>query len=188
LGEDAFAESDDRSLFIADPDGTVRHADAPAQRLLMMALNPRLSPIVTWRGLTEPVSEIARLCRTLASIANGEIRQPPPVLRLRNAWGEFVLRAYWFGATDGPEQTRQIGVTIERRVPRVLALRRRVEALPLTAREKQLCLLLARDRSGKDLVDGLGVAASTVVTYQRSIYCKLGVHSRAGLLAALEPA
>ena len=188
LEEEAFADSDDRALFIADPDGTVRHADGPAQRLLTMALNPRLSPMVTWRGLGESIPEIQQLCCTLATIANGEIGQPPPVLRLRNPWGEFVLRAYWFGATDGVEQTRQIGVTIERRVPRALALRRRLESLPLTPREKQLCLLLARDQSGQKLADGMGLAASTVITHQRSIYAKLGVHSRAGLLKALEPA
>jgi DNA-binding CsgD family transcriptional regulator len=139
------------------------------------------------RGLAQAVPEIARLCRTLASIANGQVGQPPPVLRLRNPWGEFVLRAYWLGPTDGVEQTHQIGITIERRVPRALALRRRVEDLPLTAREKQLCLLIARDPSCKDLVDVMGLAASTVITHQRSVYTKLGVHSRAGLLAALEP-
>jgi DNA-binding CsgD family transcriptional regulator len=187
LGEDAFTDCDDRALFIADPDGTVRHATGPARHLLAMALNPRFSPTGNWRGLVEPAPEIARLCRSLATIANGEVGHPPPVLRLRNPWGEFVLRAYWFGATDGAEQTGQIGITIERRVPRPLALRRRVEDLPLTGREKQLCLVLARNPSRQDLAAEMGLAASTVITHQRSVYTKLGVHSRAGLLAALEP-
>jgi DNA-binding CsgD family transcriptional regulator len=187
LEEDAFADSEDRALLVADADGRVQHADSSARGLLMMALNPRLSPEIRWRGLGEPIAEIARLRRMLAATANDEIGQPPPVLRLRNPWGEFVLRAYWFGATDGSEPTRRIGITIERRVPRALALRRRVESLPLTAREKQLCLLLARDQSGQTLADGMGLAASTVTTHQRSIYAKLGVHSRLGLLRALEP-
>jgi DNA-binding CsgD family transcriptional regulator len=186
LEEDALADSDDRALFLADPDGKVRHADGSARHLLTMALNPRFLPMAEWRGLGESVAEIERLCRTLATIANGDIGQPPPVLRLRNPRGEFVLRAYWFGATGGAEQTRLIGITVERRVPRALALRRRVEDLPLTAREKQLCLLLARNLSSQDLADAMGVAASTVITHQRSIYAKLGVHSRAGLLTALE--
>jgi DNA-binding CsgD family transcriptional regulator len=72
-------------------------------------------------------------------------------------------------------------------VPRALALRRRVEDLPLTAREKQLCLLLARDPSHPDLADTMGVAVSTVITHQRSIYAKLGVHSRTELIGALQP-
>jgi DNA-binding CsgD family transcriptional regulator len=133
------------------------------------------------------VPEIACLCRALVATANGQIGQPPPVLRLRNPWGEFVLRAYWFGPTDGTEQTRHIGVTIERRVPRALALRRRVEDLPLTGREKQLCLLVAHDRSRQDLADAMGVSTGTVITHQSSIYAKLGVHNRAELLSALLP-
>jgi DNA-binding CsgD family transcriptional regulator len=188
VAEDAFASSDDRALFVADLQGTVRHAGPEAQHLLTMALNPSLSPTANRRGLGEPIPELLRLCRMLTATASGEIGQPPPVQRLRNPWGEFVLRAYWLGATDGAEQTRRIGITIERRVPRALALRRKVESLPLTAREKQLCLLLARDLSGPHLADGMGLAPSTITTHQRSIYAKLGVHSRAELFRALEPA
>jgi DNA-binding CsgD family transcriptional regulator len=103
-----------------------------------------------------------------------------------NKGGGATLTAYWLGATDGAEHTRRIGITIERRVPRVLAVRRRIEHLPLTGREKQLCLLLARNASGRGLEDAMGLAASTVVTHQRSVYAKLNVHSRAELLAALE--
>jgi DNA-binding CsgD family transcriptional regulator len=188
LAEDAFADGEDRALLVANSDGTVQHADGSARALLMMALNPRLSPETHWRGLSEPIPEILWLCHVLTATASAAIGQPPPAKRLRNPWGEFWLRAYWFGATDGAEQTRRIGITIERRVPRALALRRRVESLPLTAREKQLCLLLARDQSGQKLENGMGLAASTVITHQRGIYAKLGVHSRAGLLKALEPA
>jgi DNA-binding CsgD family transcriptional regulator len=178
LREEAFVESEDHGLFVADIGGTVYHADFQTQRLLMMALTPRWSPATGCRP-REPAPEIARLCRTLTATANGHIGHPPPVLRLRNPWGEFVLRAYWLGPTDGAEQTRHIGITIERRVPRVLALHRRVEELPLTGREKQLCLLLGYDRSRQDLADTMGVSAGTVITHQSSIYAKLGVHSRA---------
>ena len=110
------------------------------------------------------------------------------MLRVRNPWGEFVLRAYWLEfKPDGAEQTRHIGITIERRVPRGLAIRRRVEELPLTGREKQLCLLLAHDGSRRDLADSMGVSTGTVITHQSSIYAKLGVRNRTGLLATLLP-
>jgi DNA-binding CsgD family transcriptional regulator len=188
LMEDGFADSDDRALLVADHNGVVRHADGQAQHLLMMALNPCISPATNWRGLREAIPEIAELCHRLSATARGRLGQPPPVLRLPTQWGEFVLRAYWFEPTDGVEQTRHIGITIERRVPRAVALLRRVEDLALTSREKQLCLLLARNQPGLDLADTMGLAASTVITHQRRIYAKLGVHSRAGLLAALHPA
>jgi DNA-binding CsgD family transcriptional regulator len=186
VGEDALANSDDRALFVVDLNGTARHAGPEAQRLLTMALNPYLTPTARRRGLGEPIPEIVQLCRTLTVTASGAFGQPPPTLRLLSPWGEFLLRAYWLGATDGIEQTREVGITIERHIPRVLSLRRRVEALPLTAREKQLCLLLAHNRPSQDLAEMMGLATSTVITHQRSIYAKLDVHSRAGLLAALD--
>jgi DNA-binding CsgD family transcriptional regulator len=152
-----------------------------------MAFVPRWSPAANWPRMHEPNPQITRLCHSLAATANGEVGQPPPVLRLHNPWGCFVLRAYWLGLTDGVEQTRQIGVTIERRVPRALALHRRVEELPLTGREKQLCLLLAQDRSRQDLGDAMGVSTGTIITHLTSLYAKLGVHTRTGLLAMLLP-
>jgi DNA-binding CsgD family transcriptional regulator len=187
LDDGDYADSEDRALCVVDKDGKVRHAEAEAQRLLMMALNPRWNSISGIRGLHEPLPEITQLCQVLIATANGRVGQPPPVLRLRNPWGEFVLRAYWLGPTDGMEQTRQIGITVERRVPRALALRPRVEDLPLTGREKQLCLLLTQDRSRQELGEAMGVSTGTVISHQSSIYTKLGVHSRAELLTALAP-
>lgn len=72
-------------------------------------------------------------------------------------------------------------------MPRAVALLRRVDGLPLTSRERQLCQLLARSQPGLNLADAMGLAASTVITHQRRIYAKLGVHSRAELLSALLP-
>jgi DNA-binding CsgD family transcriptional regulator len=184
--EHAFVSNGDRALFVVDLHGIVRHAGPDAQHLLTMALNPFLSPTANRRGLGESIPEIARLCRTLSATARGELGHPPPALRLGSPWGEFLLRAYWFGATDGAEPTRDIGITIERRVPRVLALRGRIEDLPLTAREKQLCMLLVSNPSGRGLAERMGLAASTVITHQRSVYAKLDVHNRSELLAAID--
>jgi DNA-binding CsgD family transcriptional regulator len=182
VAEAGFAESEDRGLFVVDLGGTVRGADWHARRLLEMALG-----LKSGATAARPLVEIAQLCRTLANTAKGKIGQPPPVLRLRNPFGEFVLRAYWLEPTDGAELAHHISITIERRVPRVLALHRRLEELPLTGREKQLCLLLTHNRSRQDLADAMGVSIGTIITHQRSVHAKLGVHSRAELLAALLP-
>jgi len=187
LTEDAFTDSDDRALLTAGPDWRLRHASNVARQQLLMALLRPTSCAAEWNRLDEPIPEIAQLCCSLLATTRWQIDQPPPVLRRRNPSGEFVLRAYWLGPTDGAEPTRQIGITIERRVPRALAILRRIEELPLTAREKQLCLLLARDPDRDDLADAMGVGAGTVVTHQRSIYAKLSVHSRAKLVERLQP-
>ena len=39
----------------------------------------------------------------------------------------------------------------------------------------------------QDLADAMGVAVSTATTHQHSVYAKLDVHSRAGLLGLLQP-
>jgi DNA-binding CsgD family transcriptional regulator len=187
---DAFVGSEDRGLLVANRDGTVQHTGLQTQRLLQMALGLRLK---TWatinrHNIHSPLPEIARLCRILADTTKGKIGQPPPVMRLRNPFGEFVLRAYWLEPTDGIDQTRHIGITIDRQVPRALALHRRLEDLPLTGREKQLCLLLlAYDLSRRDVADRMGISSGTVITHQSNLYAKLGVHSRAGLIGALLP-
>jgi DNA-binding CsgD family transcriptional regulator len=184
---DGFVETEDRALIVTATDGRVLHATDEGQRLLMMALSQRFAAPDLWGSSREPAPEIVALCRLLAAAAEGRIGQPPPVRFLRTIWGLLVLRAYWLGPTDGSEQNRHIGITIARRVPRALALHRRIEDLPLTNREKQLCLLLAHDHSRHDLAEAMGVTTGTVITHQSNIYAKLGVHSRSALLAALLP-
>jgi DNA-binding CsgD family transcriptional regulator len=55
------------------------------------------------------------------------------------------------------------------------------------ARLVRLCLLLAHDRSCQNVADAMGLSTGEVITHQSNIYAKLGVHTRAGLLAALRP-
>jgi DNA-binding CsgD family transcriptional regulator len=179
-----FVEGEERSLVIADRDGRIHHAGSDALPLLLMALHPQWSPATRWRSLRESLPEIARLCHALCAVGRG-VAEWPPTLRRRNQWGEFILRAFWLGPTDGNEVTEFLAVTIERRVPRMLSAFRRIERLALTSREKELCLLLARDPARQDLADEMGVGASTVITHLRNIYAKLGVRSRAALIETL---
>ena len=63
---------------------------------------------------------------------------------------------------------------------------RQIERLPLTGREKQLCLLLTRDQTRADIADAMGVSEATVISHRRSVFDKLGVHSRIGLIEFLD--
>jgi len=187
LDDEGFADSDDRGILFVDAEGMLLYAGEGAKRLLAVMLVPRQTPTADWGRLRHPTPEIVALCRSLVATAKGEVGQPPPVLRRRTVWGEFVMRAYWVGPTDGSAAIGKIGVTIERRVPLALALQRRVEAMDLTGREKQLCVLLGRNPSRNDLAETMGLARHTVITHQRNLYAKLGVHSRAELVAKLRP-
>ncbi len=90
-------------------------------------------------------------------------------------------------ATDGQTGTPQntpAGPTVANPAPdtyeqRADALGRRHR---LTVREQEVLLLLARGRSATYVADELGLATSTVRSYAKSLYAKLGIHSKQELI------
>jgi DNA-binding CsgD family transcriptional regulator len=64
-----------------------------------------------------------------------------------------------------------------------LKLWRRAEDLRLSGREIEVCLPLALGQSRAEIASRLGVRENTAINHCRNIYAKLGVQSRAGLVA-----
>ncbi len=58
----------------------------------------------------------------------------------------------------------------------------------LTAREREVMVLLARGRGGDYVAESLGVSVSTVYTHTHNIYHKLDVHSREELMQRVDSA
>ena len=56
---------------------------------------------------------------------------------------------------------------------------------PLTAREREVALLAAAGRSGRDIGDRLGMSTRTVDTHLARVYRKLGIAGRSDLTGAL---
>lgn len=187
LSEDVFTDTEDRALVVVNPAGQILHRTSDAHRLLYMALLPRWAAETTRRARLDQPPQLACLCKALTATFSGDLPAEAPVLRIRNDWGEFVLRAYWLNPSHPQEPSRFIGVTIERREPKSLGLVRRVEGLPLTEREKQLCLLLARGHDTVNAARAMGVAEHTVITHRRHLYHKLGVSNRLTLIDRLHP-
>lgn len=183
---DDFVDTDDRALIIADRDGRPLHLSPAAQRLMLMALVPHWAPDSMKRSRLEQQPVLKSLCQSLTTTFAGRLPSLPPVLRRRNAWGEFVLRAYWLDAVDAEEPGRYVAISVERHEPRVLGLLRKIEALSLSQREKELCLWLARGRNTATAAAAMGVSESTIVTHRRSIYRKLVIDNRAALLDRLQ--
>ena len=185
LDEECFVDTEDRSLIIVSAEGKLLHLSTEGQRLLSMALVARWSPDTARQLRLEGHPEVVHLCRTLVSIHAGNLPGGPPAIRRRNAWGEFVMRAYWLDPmrVGGPE--RLVGIVIDRREPRSLGLLHKVEALSLTEREKDVCLLLVHDHGTANIARAMNLAESTVITHRRHIYQKLGVGSRSALIDRL---
>ena len=55
----------------------------------------------------------------------------------------------------------------------------------LTARESEIARLVAKGLTNKQIAATLGISIWTVSTYLRRIYAKIGVHSRAAMVAEL---
>jgi len=66
---------------------------------------------------------------------------------------------------------------------RGLEVQSRLDRTPLTKREKEVVSLLVSGASTRQIAEQTGLTVATVHTYLKRIYSKLGVHSRAELLA-----
>jgi DNA-binding CsgD family transcriptional regulator len=56
---------------------------------------------------------------------------------------------------------------------------------PLTPREREVVGLLLSGASTRDIAEGTGLTVSTINTYMKRIFAKLGVHSRVELVARI---
>jgi DNA-binding CsgD family transcriptional regulator len=184
-GVQHFVDSDDRALIVADREGRPLHLSPEARRLLLMAFVPRWAPSTALRMRPGEIPELAGIAKTVAAATFDRLPRQPPIVRKRNAWGEFVLRAYFLDTMDSRESSRFIGMTIERREPAPVGLLRRIEGLPISDREKQLCLLLGQGHDMGSAAREMGVTENTLVTHRRRLYGKLSVSSRMELVERL---
>jgi DNA-binding CsgD family transcriptional regulator len=176
----ALAASGESGTLIVDRADKVVQYCPEGRRLMLMAMYPQLD----WRSDTYTLTAPAlhRLCGNLRANLQGHA-QPPPMLRIRNPWGEFILRAYPLGQDD--ELNGAIVVHIERHVPVSITLLRNMRSLSLTAREREVCLLLSYGYSHSRIGERMHVSAHTAADYVRKIYVKLDVHNLEDLLKKL---
>jgi DNA-binding CsgD family transcriptional regulator len=172
--------SGESGTLIVDASDRVAQYCQEGKRLMLMALHPQLG----WRSNTPAldVPALQRLCGNLRANLHGQHR-PAPLLRLRNAWGEFILRAY--PLDTGDEANGAIVVLIERHVPGSITMLRSMAALQLTAREREVCLLISYGYSRSRIGKRMHVSTHTATDYVRKIYDKLDVHSHEELMKKL---
>lgn len=150
------------------------------RRLLLLAINA-VSIKSDVPGLFKsPV--LKKICTNLRGILKGEA-QPIPVIRLQNAWGEFVFRAYPLSPNGEPDGS--IAILIERHEPLPLTLMRNMSAVSMTARQREACLLLSLGYSHKEIAQRMHVSKHTATDYVRKIYNKLDVSSHDALIKKL---
>lgn len=97
-------------------------------------------------------------------------------LTVENAWGRFLFEAEPMLPLDA-NAPATIHVTIHHDEPRVVAQRRALGSLPLSAAQKEICLLLHAGYTHAEIARTLSIAPSTVQDHVKKIYSKLDVHS-----------
>jgi DNA-binding CsgD family transcriptional regulator len=183
------APSGETGLIICDEYGQVRYESPEGYRLMLLAAHPRIGAgVVDWKADTIIPAALRQLCRQLSGIFLGR-PAPPPVLQQRTPWGTFTFRAHWLEEPDR-SGSALIGVTVERHVPLRLRLLDAMRTLPLSPKQKEVCLKLAEGASYKMISEHLHISHSTVVDHVRKIYDKLDAHSHQELVRKLmqEPA
>lgn len=169
-------------LVILNRAGRMLHCSRHAKALLFLSQNNVVSPgrSVDRTMLSAAIQDLLRRINTVFD--GGEA--PPPTIRLRNSWGEFVLKAHWLEASlEGCDST--IGVTIDLREPYALRLSRALRELPLSARQREVCLLLALRKTTDEIMGVMNVHRTTLKDHIRKIYDKLDVHTQDQLLGYL---
>lgn len=172
------------AVLLVNRDGEIEHESAEARRLLLLAVHARVAPgAVDWRGDSVIAEVLRALFERIDALGAGRT-SAPPVIELHNPWGKFLLRAYSMESSI-PSGTGLVVIQIERHIPLKLKLMDAMQLLPLSAKQKEVCLLLTEGLSYTSIADRLAVRPNTVVDHVRKIYDKLDVRSHHELLRGL---
>ena len=177
-----FIDSGDCGLVILSRSAKLVHASARAREILQLAAA---------RGGARDASQSSALrSNTLQSVYERLVRifqegdADPPVVEQRTPAGRFVYRAHWLD----PEKTGDgalVGVIVQHQEPASLVMLRRMHAVGLSAKQKEVGLLLAQDQSFEAIAAALHISVATAKDYAQRIYRKANVHSKDELMRAL---
>lgn len=190
-----FVDSGEGGLIILSREGKILYMSNRARQLLYFATHPQVSPQSPSQNKSVIVpGAVQQLVRNLTDTFNGQAA-PPPVLHHQNPWGKFVFCAYWLEQdrsnvssdtlNQNPLEDALIGVTIQYQEPLSLKLMRAMQELPLSPREKEICLLIAEGSYHPAIAKRLGVRITTVKTLVQSVYEKLGVRGHEELIKSI---
>lgn len=168
-------EDAETGFLIVDDTGAIQDHTRGAVDLLHQAADMPISPVTL---ATSAYGWARPLLREIARRAANPMG-PAALVQVNRNPGRFLLRGYRM-----QERGRNTCVQLTRQVPLVVKLLAAPRVMALPAREKQVCLALARGLSTSEIAAQLGVQPSSVITHTRSLYRRLGINRREELVAA----
>lgn len=165
---------DRTGVLIADAEGRLISAGPGALRLLA-EMDGR--PLVTDAPDPAPGD---RLPPFAADLVRAAARASVATLQKLSRWGAYRAQAF---AQGGPGAA--VAVVIAKHLPGAVRLVRRLEALDLSPRERQVAFQLGLGVDAAEGARALGVSAATWRSYVKRVYQRLEVSDRVELFARL---
>lgn len=167
-----------QGTILADLYGRISHIDHKAREALFWTEDANFiagGDLVAQMDATLKTL-VSRLCRNLDKIRRSENASAPSI-RLKHHCGELqlgatLLQAYQPGLPD----LVSISITLRRHKP--LAIMSRLEALPLSPKQKELSLLVGMGHSASEIAEKLNISQNTYKEYLQAIYAKLSINRK----------
>lgn len=175
----------DEGMLICNSGGVIEHSSPQGLRLLHEAAGVPLT-VATISDLCYSWARplLSRMIQQASRLEHGKAAAVP-LCSTSNRYGLYVLRV-WRLASAANQPAGLYAVSVRRRIPRALRLLQSMVLQALPAREKQVCLLLVEGLETKEIAHRLGIAPSTVISYIRALYLRVGVNNRQDLAVKLQ--
>lgn len=174
----------EKGMLIINSEGVLQHSCAMGLKLLALASSSKFNQdniqlpnnLNHFSGLNELINSLISPPKM-----GGDI---PPTLSIRNAWGEFKLRAFLINDLKN-QDSPQIGLNISWQEPFILKLFHKIKTLGLTCRQETIALFYAAGDQLQVIADKLRISLHTVKEHIRNISLRLNIKSRAGLVGII---
>ena len=125
--------------------------------------------------------------KKLSSVSSAHPQNPEDLLRLlvKQLFSANLARTEM---SDGPQETDEIVLDVEldgHRYILVRSMRSAQSPIELSPREKEIARMVAKGHPNKIIAAVLNISSWTVCTHLRRVFAKLGVSSRAAMVARL---
>ena len=144
--------------------------------------------IFTYPGLpddaaTQKLLLTARIAELISTVQTGRADNAGFVTRFSSGRRQYICRIFPLGSPENGSPLNYLALLLERENSRITTQFRLSHEFRFTQREHEATLLLLQGLSSKEIASRMRISPNTVKAFLRTIMAKMGVSSRAGILA-----